>query len=88
MPTIIEFPYTKFLGLEVENTLSWNLHTDNVIKKLTTVCYMLRSAKPYMTLSSHIMIYYSLFHSVLSYGTIFWGHSTYSQKLYITEKGC
>jgi hypothetical protein len=67
---ITEVPYTKFLGLKTENKLSWNPHTDNVIKKLTIVCYMLRSAKPYITLSSLTMIYYSLFHSVLYSGNM------------------
>ena len=66
-----EVPHTKFLGLETENTLSWNIHTNNVIKKFTTVYYMLRSAKPYINLSSLILIYYSLFHSELCYDIIF-----------------
>jgi hypothetical protein len=47
---------------------------------------MLRSAKPYMTLSSLIMIYCSLFHSVLSYGIIFWEHSSNTQELFILQK--
>jgi hypothetical protein len=29
---ITEVPHTKFLGLEMENALSWNLHVDNIIK--------------------------------------------------------
>ena len=48
---------------------------EQTMKKLTSVCYMMRSAKPYMSFSSLIMIYYSLFHSILSYGIIFWGQS-------------
>jgi hypothetical protein len=83
---ITEVPHTKFLGLEIENALAWNLHIDNVINKLTSVCFMLRSVKPYMTLSSLIMIYYSLFHSMLFYGIIFWGHATNSRKLFILQK--
>jgi hypothetical protein len=59
-----QVPHTKFLDLEIENKLSGYLHTDNVIKKLTTVSYVLRSAKSYMTLSSLTMSYCSLFHSI------------------------
>jgi hypothetical protein len=35
---ITEVSHCKFLGLVMDNTLSWNLHIDNVINKLTRVC--------------------------------------------------
>jgi hypothetical protein len=83
---ITDVSHFKFLGLVMDNTLSWNLHIDNVINKLTTVCYMIRSVKPYMSLSSLVMIYYSLFHTTLSYGIIFWGQSSNSKKLFMLQK--
>jgi hypothetical protein len=83
---ITEVPHITFLELEIENTLSWNLHIENISKKLSRVCYTLRSTKPYMCFSSLIMIYYTLFHSVLNYGIIFWGTSSYSQKIFILQK--
>jgi hypothetical protein len=83
---ITEVPHIKFLGLVIDNTLSWNLHID-VMKKLTSVCYMIRSAKPYISFSLLKMVYYSLFYSILSYGIIFWGQSTNCKKLFILQKG-
>jgi hypothetical protein len=65
---ITEASHLKFLCLVMDNALSRNLHIVNVINKLTRVCYMIRSVKPYMSFSSLIMIYYCLFHSSLSYG--------------------
>jgi hypothetical protein len=62
---IAEVSHIKFLGLIIDDTLSWNLHIDKVMKRLASVCYMIRIVKPYMSLSLLIMIYYSLFHSVL-----------------------
>jgi len=44
--------YTKFLGVTMDNTLSWNNHIDLLMKKLGTVCYIIRSAKTYMSASS------------------------------------
>jgi hypothetical protein len=62
-------------------------HTiDSVINKLTIVCFMTRSVRPYMTQSSLVNIYYSLFHSVLSYGIVFWGQATNTKKLFILQK--
>jgi hypothetical protein len=39
-----------------------------------------------MSFSSLIMIYYSLFHSVLAYGILFWGISSNSDKLFKLQK--
>jgi hypothetical protein len=39
-----------------------------------------------MTQSSLVNIYYSLFHSVLSYGIVFWGQATNTKKLFILQK--
>jgi hypothetical protein len=39
-----------------------------------------------MTLPSLVNIYYSLFHSVLSHGIVFWGQATNTKKLFILQK--
>ena len=36
--------YTKFLGVTMNNTLSWNNHIDLLVKKLSKACYMIRNA--------------------------------------------
>jgi hypothetical protein len=48
---VTEVPH-KFLGLVKDNTLSWNLNIDNVINKLTRVCYKISC----ISFSSLIMI--------------------------------
>jgi 3-methyladenine DNA glycosylase AlkC len=49
--------YTKFLGVTVHNTLSWNNHIDLLVKKLSKACYVIRNAKTYMS----ALIYYAFF---------------------------
>jgi hypothetical protein len=83
---ITEVSHLKFLGLIIDNTLSWNMHIDNVINELTRVCYMIRSVEPYMSFSSVVMVYYSLFHTTLSHGIIFWGQSTNSTQTFLLQK--
>jgi len=39
----------------MDNTLSWNNHIDLLVKKLSTACYIIRSAKTYMSASSSKM---------------------------------
>jgi hypothetical protein len=36
---ITEVSHLKFLGLIIDDTLSWNLHIDNIVKRLTSVLY-------------------------------------------------
>jgi len=42
----------------MNNTLSWNNHTGLIMKKLNKVCYIIRNAKTYMSVSSLKVIYY------------------------------
>jgi uncharacterized protein YlbG (UPF0298 family) len=39
----------KFLGLILENSLTWEGHIEDVIKKLSTASYMLRNIKPFVS---------------------------------------
>jgi len=63
--------YTKFLGVTMNSTLSWNNHVDLIMKKLSKACYIIRNAKTYMSVSSLKVIYYAFFHLVMSYGIKF-----------------
>jgi len=78
--------YTKFLGMTMNNTLYWNNHIDSIMKKLSMACYIIRNAKTCMSASSLRMIYYAFFHSVMSYGIIFWGNSSHSTTIFRIQK--
>jgi len=78
--------YTKFLGVTMNNTLSWNNHIDLIIKKLSNACYIIRNAKTDMSVSSLKVFYYAFFHLVMSYGIIFWGNSSHSSTIFRIQK--
>jgi len=44
--------YTKFLGVTMNNTSSWNNHIGLLMKKLSKACYAIRNVKTYMSASS------------------------------------
>jgi hypothetical protein len=77
---------TKFLGLIVDSTRSWKPHTDHLINKLSTACYVIRSVKPYVSKNAIIMIYHSLFHAVMTYEIIFCGNSSNSTQVFSVLK--
>ena len=64
---------TKFLGLPLENTLSWKTHIDPIVPKLSSATFAIRTIKPFLSQDSLKMIFYSYFHSIMTYGIIFWG---------------
>jgi hypothetical protein len=66
--------------------LSWKTHIDQLIIKLSTACYVIRSLKPYMSHKTLSSIYHSLFHSVMSYEIIFWRNSYDSIKMFRMQK--
>jgi hypothetical protein len=48
------------------------------MSKLGSACYAMRAIKTYMAQGTLRMIYFSYFHSVMTYGLIFWGNSPHS----------
>jgi len=65
--------YTNFLGLTLDNTLSWKPHIDQLISKLNSACYVIRSLKSLTPLEILRMIYFSSVHSIIPYGIYFLG---------------
>ena len=70
----------------LDSTLSWKLHIDQLISKLNSACYMIRSLKLLIPLETLRMFYFSSVHSILSYGIIFWDTSSYSDTIFKSQK--
>jgi len=86
-----EYPITalaniKFLGIYLNNLITWNCHIEYIVSRLSSACYIMRSIKPYMSLSTLKAIYYSYFNSVISYSLLFWGNSPHSLKIFGIQK--
>ena len=84
--TIPNVTYTKSLGLITNNTLKWGRYIEQLINRLSLLCYATRQIKPYISQTTLITIYYSPFPSIMSYGIIFWGNSTQSSKMFKIQK--
>ena len=77
---------TKFLGLTIDSTLSWNEHIVDLTSKLSKACYAIRIIKPSMTLNVLRTVYFSYFHPIMSHGIIFWGNSHLSSNNFKIQK--
>jgi len=76
----------NFLGLTLDYTLSWSPHIARICNKLCSACYILRILKPTLTPQNLKTIYFAYFHSITSYGIIFWGNSTDNDNIFKLQK--
>jgi hypothetical protein len=77
---------TKFLGIILDSTLKWSEHIESITPKLNAACYVLRKLKHIVSQQTLLMVYYSYFHSFMSYGIIFCGTARYSINIFQIQK--
>jgi hypothetical protein len=66
--------------------LHWKSHVDQLISKLSTDCYAIRTIKPIMSQDTLVMVYCAYFHSIMSYGIIFGGNSSCNINVFRLQK--
>ena len=54
--------------------------------KLSQACYTVRVVKLFLSQDTLKMIYYAYFHTIMTYGIIFWGNSSYFDKIFRLKK--
>ena len=81
---------TKFLGVIIDDKLSWKPHILSLNKKLSSACGRIYRIKKCLPESLYKQIYHSLFESHLGYAISVWGGITNNQlkPLFITQKKC
>ena len=81
---------TKFLGVIIDDQLSWKPHLLNLNKKLRSACGRIYRIKKCLPESLHKQIYHSLFESHLGFAISVWGGVSRNQlsPLFITQKKC
>lgn len=76
----------KFLGITFDYNVKWKAHIDLLCAKLNKVCYQLRVMKKRVDVNSLLLIYYTNFCSIMSFGIIIWGSNCYAKKVLILQK--
>ncbi|KAL1446580.1 hypothetical protein WDU94_009857 [Cyamophila willieti] len=79
-------PAVKLLGFYMDPQLKWHAHIDYVAGKLNSRLFLLNQLRGQVSLNTLKNAYYGLFHSIMSYGLLLWGHTPHSTKLFILQK--
>ena len=85
---IYESPKIKYLGVILDPRLRWNHHINELTKKLNRTIGMIYKIRSDCSQNVLVSIYYSIFHSHLSYGLSVWGKSNdcYLSKIALLQK--
>nr|CAH7769521.1 unnamed protein product [Callosobruchus chinensis] len=80
--------HVRFLGIDLDSSLSWSLHIENPCSKLSKAVYAIKKVSQTVDTEAAVTAYYVLFHSSLSYGILSWGNASFSQleKVFIIQK--
>ena len=70
---IVEVSETKFLGVIIDNQLSWKPHIEAIKRKLNCCNGQLNRIKDFVPAELYKTLYQSLFESHLAYGITVWG---------------
>ena len=65
----------KFLGITIDESLSWNKHIFNINSKLSRALFVIKQVKFDLPKESLHNLYYSLLHPHYTYGIIAWGNA-------------
>ncbi len=76
----------KFLGLHIDETLSWKFHVQKVCSKVSRSNYIINKVKNIIPRSSLHTLYSSIVQSHINYGLLVWGNSKFSSKLTKLQK--
>jgi hypothetical protein len=57
-----------------------------ITSKLSSACYAVRAIIPFVSQDILKMMYHPYFHSVMKYGSMLWGNSTYSKNILRLQK--
>jgi hypothetical protein len=72
----------KFLGLNIDETISWKSHIDFLCNKISRSHYIINKVKNILPTSSLRLLYQSLIQCHVNYGLEVWGSSSSTDRLF------
>ena len=70
---LTEKSHVKYLGIEIDSTLTWKTHIENLSTKISKAIGLLYKIRYFVNIKIMRMLYYSLIYSHLTYDIEVWG---------------
>ncbi len=75
---------TKFLGLYIDEQLTWSKHIEHCKKKMSSGIYAINMSKNILSTNHLKTLYYSMVHPYITYGIMLW-YNTYKKHIHKLE---
>ena len=77
---------TVFLGITLDSKLQWGPHISKLTGRLSSAAYAVKKIRQYTDVDTARLVYFSYFHSVMSYGILLLGKAADIQSIFVLQK--
>lgn len=77
---------TVFLGITLDAKMQWGPHIDALSNRLSSAAYAIWKIRQLTDVATARLVYFSYFHSIMSYGILLWGRAADIKAIFILQK--
>ena len=77
---------TKFLGVHIDQKLTWSAHIESMLPKLSSYCYLIRNIRDTVSMDVVRLLYFGLVQATMAYGIAYWGLASEVQQVFTSQK--
>lgn len=77
---------TVFLGITLDSKLQWGPHIDKLSNRLSSAAFACSKIRQLTDLKTARLVYFSYFHSIMSYGILLWGSAADINTIFVLQK--
>ena len=75
-----------FLGITLDSKLQWGPHIDGLSGRLSSAAYAVKKIRHLTDINTARLVYFSYFHSIMSYGLLLWGSAADIDTIFVLQK--
>lgn len=77
---------TIFLGITLDSKLQWGPHILSLSGRLSSAAYAVKTVRRLTDVDTARLVYFSYFHSIMSYGILLWGSASELDSIFVLQK--
>ncbi|CAF4832932.1 unnamed protein product [Pieris macdunnoughi] len=75
-----------FLGITLDSKLQWDRHIEGLSNRLSSAAFAVKKIRDLTDENTAKLVYFSYFHSIMSYGVILWGNAADIKSIFVVQK--